>query len=460
MTDPAFTRRELLVRGGAVAGGIAALGALPPYARAQTVARGAFTGTLRVLTINLGLNDVLKRQAEKDLGFEIAFDGTDADSIVARAITKPASFDVLAHYYWVYDLIWQSGSLLPIETRKITRWPQVSDLFKRGKARPDDPRCTYGQGDAPFRCMYVDDSGQYPVSSNVTPGVTGVVQWIDEHTGEPYRGLPEPTHVNGVPGAFNMDAIGYNARVIDRPPERVSWAELLNKRWRGRVGLFDGSQIGFLDTGTAAEAAGLMRFRNKGDMSRGEIDRLVKILTTLKRHGQFHGFWNETSYVKGVEFMLSGDVVVESMWANQVSLLQSKGFPTLYAAPPEGYRGWASATAISSAIKDPTRLQAAYDYLNWSNEGYAGAVGLRLGYYSAVQARSRRFVDPADWDYWIAGKPAAEDLRDPFGDVTIRKGQVREGGSFARRACRFACWNSLFRERKYQERRWHDFRTA
>ena len=82
------------------------------------------------------------------------------------------------------------------------------------------------------------------------------------------------------------------ARVIDRPPERVSWAELHNKRWRGRVGLFDGSQIGFLDTGTAAEAAGLMRFRNKGDMSRGEIDRLVKILTTLKRHGQFHGFWN------------------------------------------------------------------------------------------------------------------------------------------------------------------------
>ena len=79
MTDPAFTRGEILVRGGAVAGGVAALGALPPYARAQTDARGAFTGTLRVLTINLGLNDVLKRQAEKDLGFEIAFDGTDAD---------------------------------------------------------------------------------------------------------------------------------------------------------------------------------------------------------------------------------------------------------------------------------------------------------------------------------------------------------------------------------------------
>jgi len=35
---------------------------------------------------------------------------------------------------------------------------------------------------------------------------------------------------------------------------------------------------------------------------------------------------------------------------------------------------------------------------------------MRLGYYNAVQATSRRFVDPAEWDYWIAGKPAAKAL--------------------------------------------------
>jgi len=453
MSEEAFSRRDFLLRGGVAAGGIVALGGRSSSAGAEAGARGKFTGTLRILSLNLGLNDVIKQQAEKDLGFKIAFDSTNADSLVATAITKPASFDVLAHYYWVYDLIWQSGSLLPIDTRRITHWQQVSDLFKRGKVRPDDPRCTYGQGDAPFRCMYVDDSGRYPVSPDVTPGVTGVVQWIDERTGKPYRGLPEPRHVNGIPGAFNVDAIGYNARVIDRRPERVSWAELLNSRWKGRVALFDGSQLGFLDSGIAAEAAGLMRFKNKGDMTRREIDRLVKILTALKKRGQFHGFWNEVSYAKGVEFMLSGEVVVESMWALQVAQLQAKGFPALYAAPPEGYRGWAAGTAISSAIKDPARLQAAYDFINWGNAGDAGAVAMRLGYYSAVQATTRKFVDPAEWDYWIEGKPAARDLPGPFGDVTIRKGQIREGGSLARRVCKYSCWNSLFRERKYQERR-------
>jgi putative spermidine/putrescine transport system substrate-binding protein len=85
---------------------------------------------------------------------------------------------------------------------------------------------------------------------------------------------------------------------------------------------------------------------------------------------------------------------------------------------------------------------------------------MRIGYYNAVQSTTRRLVEPAEWDYWIEGKPAAKNLRDPFGNLAILKGQVREGGSFARRVCRYAVWNSVFREHAYQERRWHDFRTA
>jgi putative spermidine/putrescine transport system substrate-binding protein len=287
--------------------------------------------------------------------------------------------------------------------------------------------------------------------------VKTIVEWMDERTGKPYRGLPEPRYVDGVPSIFNADSIGYNARVIARPPERVSWAELLNTRWKGRVALFSGAQVALLDTGIAAEAAGLMRFRNKGDMTRGEIDRLVKILIRLKKQGQFRGFWNWT---EAIDFMGSGEVVVEPMWTFHVVALQRKGFPVRYAAPPEGFRGWSASLSISSAITDPLRLQAAYDYTNWWHAGYAGAVMMRLGYYHAVQATSRRFVDPAEWDYWIGGKPAAKDLPGAFGDVTIRKGQARDGGSFVRRACRFTCWNSIFREHAYEERRWRDFVTA
>lgn len=213
----------------------------------------------------------------------------------------------------------------------------------------------YGQGDAPFRRLYVDESGRYPASPGLLRGVTGMVQWVDERTGKPHRGLPEPQHVVAVPSSFNMDSIAYNTDVIKRRPEQVSWAELLNSRWKGRVALFGGGQPGLLDAANAAEAAGLMRFRDKGDMSRGEIDRIVKILVRLKKSGHFYGLWDERTSDRAVEFMLSRQV--------------------------------------------------------------------------------------------------AENLPGAFGDVTIRKGQVRDGGSFRRRVCRYACWNSIFREHAYQERR-------
>jgi putative spermidine/putrescine transport system substrate-binding protein len=456
MSGEALTRREFLVRGGAAAAAVA----FPAVAAAEGGSRGTFDGTLHVLGIGTGEFDQIKRLAEHDLGFKVAFDVTGGDGLVHRAITEPASFDILAHYYFTYDLIWSKGALQPVDTRKIARWQQVNSLFKSGKVRPGDPRCTYGQGDAPFRLMYVDDSGKYPVPTGLLPGATGIVQWIDERSGKPYGGLPEPRYVDAVPNYFNMDSIGYNARVIARPPEQVSWAELLNARWTGRVALFGGAQIGFLDAGNAAEAAGLMRFRDKGDMSRGEIDRLVKVLIRLKKRGHFYGFWNELDAQRPIDFMLSKEVVVESMWTAHVVALQAKGFPVRYAAPPEGFRGWSGGFAISSAIKDPARLQAAYDYINWWLAGRPGAVMMRLGYYSAVQATSRRFVAPAEWDYWIAGKPAARNLPGAFGDVTIHKGQVRDGGSFLRRACRYGSWDSVFREHAHQERRWHDFLTA
>jgi putative spermidine/putrescine transport system substrate-binding protein len=306
--------------------------------------------------------------------------------------------------------------------------------------------------------MYVDNSGRYPVAPDKPPGAWRIVTWIDERTDKPYRNLPEPRFVNGVPTVFNMDAIGYNARVVNRAPEKVSWAELLNRRWRGRVALFSGAQVALEDTGIAAEAAGLMRFGNKGDMTTREIDALVKILTKLKKQGQFRGFWKGQD--DAIDFMLSKEVVVEPMWTFHVVALQQQDFPVRYAAPPEGFRGWSSGLAISSAITDPVRLQAAYDYINWWHAGKAGALMMRLGYYHAVQATSRRFVEPAEWDYWIAGKPAAKNLPGAFGDVTIRRGWMRDGGSFAKRACRYAAWNSIFRHHAYQERRWRDLVEA
>ena len=93
---------------------------------------------------------------------------------------------------------------------------------------------------------------------------------------------PEPRSCTGVPGTFNLDSFGYNAHVIRKQPQELSWAELLNRKWRGRVALVGDPLAGFQDAGNAAQAAGLVRIRDLGDPTRREIDVLFKLLIALK----------------------------------------------------------------------------------------------------------------------------------------------------------------------------------
>ncbi len=77
-------------------------------------------------------------------------------------------------------------------------------------------------------------------------------------------------------------------------------------------------------------------------------------------------------------WMKSGDVVIESMWAVSISPLQVLGFPVRQAAPREGYRAFAGFYSISNAVTDPAKLRACYDFINWWNSGYAGAGMLQI----------------------------------------------------------------------------------
>ena len=69
-------------------------------------------------------------------------------------------------------------------------------------------------------------------------------------------------------------------------------------------------------------------------------------------------------------------------------------------------------------------------------------------------------MEPAEWDYWYEGKPAATDLPDPFGAIIIKKDDVRTGGSYWNRYSKIAVWNSLMDENDYLTKRWTEFLNA
>lgn len=103
------------------------------------------------------------------------------------------------------------------------------------------------------------------------------------------------------------------------------------------------------------------------------------------------------------------------------------------------------------------KLEAAYEYLNWMLTGPYGAFVARQGYYSAVPETTKASLSPEEWDYWYGGKPAALEIKDPFGTVMEQPGRSRDGGSFEDRIGGIRCWNTTMDEGEYLVQRWNDF---
>ena len=88
-------------------------------------------------------------------------------------------------------------------------------------------------------------------------------------------------------------------------------------------------------------------------------------------------------------------------------------------------RGWHGGLSISAKVKGK-QLDQAYEYINWWLDGWPAAFVARQGYYHSVPENAKKYL--AEWEYRYEGKPAAMDLPDPFGTITIKKGDVRTGG--------------------------------
>jgi len=455
-----MTRRDLLVKAGVGAAAVGGLGALAGSAAAETSRAGKFTGTLRVLTLGVEfpIPDIAK-QASKDLGFTVKPIIASSGAQPQIAITSPDTFDVFGGYNYQSLLIWPSGSLQPVDTHKIPSWNQFYKLFAHGKLDPASHVCTFGQGNAPFRTTFVDPDGStgLPAYANGPANNKQIVRWIGED-GKPIGGKPQPRYIVGPAAHFNADSMGYNADVVQKQPNQVSWAELLNAKWKGRVALLRDPGIMTQDAAAAVGALGILKIKDYGNPTKAEIDKLFKIMGKYKKAGQFRSFWSQ--FTDSVNLMASKEVVIESMWSPAVALLKAQGVNVLYAAPPEGFRGWCSAEGISSKVTDPAKLQACYDYINWNYNGYLGAEIMRQGYYIAngnkllpwiksAAGKAAGFT-PAEYAYWWLGATAPRDLPGITGKVgDIKKGTAREGGSFSKRICKYVSWNSYPRESTY-----------
>ena len=377
---------------------------------------------LRVLGTEITQLEQIRRRAEQDLGIDVVFETLDFQSAQRKAATEPDSYDVYDQCFHNIDIVWLWRAVQSIDLTRITRWDEVTDLTKTGRLTPS---ARIGRGDAPVSKLYVQANG------SLGPSPTGQISML--------------------PTVHNLDAFAYLPEVRNGHQTTESWGALLDEKWKGKAAIVDEPAIGIFDLALAAQARGEIVFADIGDMTTGEIDRLVDLALARKRAGHFSGFWKTAR--DAADLMGAGETVIESMWSPGFSALRSRGVPVSEAVPSEGYRAWHGGLCLSRKLSG--RLQdVAYDYLNWWLEGWAGAVMARQGYYMSVPSRVQHHLTSDEWDYWYQGLPAASALPGPDGTATIAQGEVRSGGSYLQRASSIAVWNTTMDEHNYLTRRW------
>ena len=415
-THKGISRRKVVGGAGAIAAG--SLLGFPNIIHAAEPIR----------TVGLGVSIIneIQGQAAKDLGFGVRGQALGYGAMFGKMLNQNDQFEIGEGYYNDFDVMVPSKVFQPIDTKRIKDWDKVTDLCKTGKLTPD---AKIGQGDAPVYHMWVDENGV--------------------RIKEPSR------YVSMVPAFHNADSLGYNPDDTGRKIE--SWAEIFSDDFKGRIALINTPQIGVMDAALGVEALGVMKFGDKGNMTKAEIDGLIDFLIKKKKDGHFRAFWE--TFGQSVNLMVSGEVAIESMWSPAVTAIKAEGIPCVYASPKEGMRGWHGGLAISSKVTG-AKLDQCYEYINWWLDGWAGAFVARQGYYTSIPENIKKHMTAAEWDFWYMGKPAAEELPDPFGTIIVEKGEVRDGGSYWDRFKNIAVWNSLMDENDYLVKRWTEFLGA
>ena len=371
----------------------------------------------------------IAEQATKDLGFTIQMQATENADLLNRFLSQSSAIDCADVSITYLKYLVGRGILQTIPLGKVKHWDQTIPLFTKGTY--PDGREASKQGTAPYAVVYAADADWKGFAAEPTDWLTGV------------------------PTVTNAATLGIRPDLVGRPV--TSWADLISADFKGKAALQDQPTVGVIDVAMAMEASGQIKYRDKGNMTRAEIDQTIDTMMKIKSAGQFRSFW--TTFDQSVNLMASGEVVIQSMWSPAVTAVKTRGIPCVFQPLKEGYRGWGYTLGVMKHLTG-LKLDCFYEYLTWYTGGYPGSFIAREGYYSAQPDLAKKYLTQAEWDYWYGGKPAATDIMNPFGKLMEKAGRSRDGGGFWQRMGNIAVWNSVMDEDRYLTRRWNEFITS
>lgn len=335
-------QRRSLLKGTA---GVLAAGLFPAVHAQEKV-------VLRYLGTAVNQDKAIAEKFEADTGIKLQYVAVTTDDVTKRAVTAPNSFDLIDTEYFSLRNIVPTGNLKGIDANRVKNAGKITSLFTTGMV---GGKAVGDQGTAPKKVIYLEGEKSKTFAKSPT-------QWMSL-----------------IPTTYNADTLGIRPDLIKRPI--ASWAELLNPEFKGKAAILNIPSIGIMDAAMVVEAQGLHTYADKGNMTRAEIDLTIKTLIEAKRAGQFRALWKD--FNESVNLMASGEVVIQSMWSPAVTAVRSKNIDCVFQPLKEGYRAWASGFGLPTSLTGK-KLDAAYEFINWFLDGWAGAYLNRQGYYLSL----------------------------------------------------------------------------
>jgi putative spermidine/putrescine transport system substrate-binding protein len=347
------------------------------------------------------------------------------DDVTKRAVTAPNSFDLIDTEYFSLKKIVPTGNLKGIDTsasRTPTRSPRCSPPAWW-------PARRWATRARPRKVIYLEGPRARPSPRRPPEFMTDPDHLQRRHAGHP----PRP----------------------DQAPDQLL-GRAAEPEFKGKAAILNIPSIGIMDAAMVVEAMGMHKYRDKGNMTKQEIDLTIKTLIEAKKAGQFRALWKD--FNESVNLMASGEVVIQSMWSPAVTAVRTRASTACSSRSRKATAPGRRALACRHAQRQAP--DAAYEFINWFLDGWAGAYLNRQGYYSAVLDTAKAKMEAYEWAYWMEGKPAAKDIKSPHGDVLAKAGSVRDGGSYEQRMGGIACWNSVMDENAYMVQKWNEFVAA
>jgi putative spermidine/putrescine transport system substrate-binding protein len=230
--------------------------------------------TLRQFGTGVSNINEISRKAKEDLGFTLTMTALDSDAVVQRAVTQPKSYDIADIEYWMAKKVVPTGVLLPLDTQRIKLFDKIVPVFITGKLTPE---AKVAQGTAPHTVEFVTGADSAHLAAEPTRWATLI------------------------PTIYNADTLGIRPDLVKRPID--TWAELLNPEFKGRASILNIPSIGIMDAAIVCESVGAITYRDKGNMTKDELDKTMKVLTDAKKTGQFRAFWK--TFDESVNLMAS-----------------------------------------------------------------------------------------------------------------------------------------------------------